>query len=101
MTRHFTVGRWVIEISTRARREWNHIHHWRSRETTAQSWIWGRFVFGIEDWTAEVYPLCAQCDSPDIGEVSCGDEGWTVCQSCRSVEQGYRYVNLREFENAT
>ena len=31
---------------------------------------------------------CKECDSTEIGEQSAGDEGWTICQSCQSVEQG-------------
>lgn len=40
----------------------------------------------IEDAVTEV---CAQCHSPDCREVFAGDEGWTVCPDCRSIEQGY------------
>lgn len=42
--------------------------------------------------------LCACCGSPEIGEVSMGDEGWTVCQECQAVEQGYVYISVKEAE---
>ena len=58
------------------------------------------FWLEIENWKLEIHPVCAQCGSVSINEVRAGDEGWTVCESCQSVEQGYEYVNLRTFENA-
>lgn len=100
MTKQFTVGKWAVTFSTRARRPWSRIHSWRDRDTTCRMWVWGRFSLELEDWTAEVYPICACCGSADIGEVSYGDEGWTVCQSCQAVEQGYDYVNLIQYEAA-
>lgn len=36
-----------------------------------------------------IIEVCAVCHSPEVGEQSCGDEGWTVCQDCQSIEQGY------------
>lgn len=39
---------------------------------------------------------CAECGSLDIGEVTAGDEGWTVCNDCQAIEQGYDYVNICE-----
>lgn len=89
-----TIGQWDIEISASALCEFTHMR--RHRRDAGWHFVWWRFSCVIDDWTAEIYPLCAECDSPDIGEVSCGDEGWTVCRDCRSVEQGYRYVNKRE-----
>ena len=44
----------------------------------------------------EVISLCKECQSPDIGEQHAGDEGWTVCDSCGSVEQGYVYIHESE-----
>ena len=98
---NFTIGRWVVSIHNHARRPWSRITSYTDRHTTLRAWYWGRFVLELEDWTAEVYPVCAACGSPDVGERSCGDEGWTVCEACCSVEQGYRYVNLQEWESAT
>ena len=31
---------------------------------------------------------CKECDSTEVGEQSAGDESWTICRSCQSVEQG-------------
>lgn len=46
----------------------------------------------------EVVPICAECLSEKIGEVSSGDEGWTVCSDCGSVEQGYKYIHESEVD---
>ena len=46
----------------------------------------------------EVIEVCAVCLSPDAHEVHAGDEGWTVCESCRSVEQGYCYIHESEVD---
>jgi hypothetical protein len=97
MTKHFTVGRWDISVSTNARASWGRPRFYRD----TNHFVWGRFSIVLEDWTAEVHLVCAACGSVDVGEVSHGDEGWTVCQSCQAVEQGYRYVNKREWEEAT
>ena len=33
--------------------------------------------------------VCAVCHSPEVGERGYGDESWTICDDCASVEQGY------------
>lgn len=55
-------------------------------------------VLYIDDWTAEVYEVCAECGSSEIGEQGYGDEGWTVCPDCHTIEGGYTYVNKRHYE---
>ena len=40
----------------------------------------------------EDVPTCADCGSYDIREQFMGDEGWTICDDCGSVEGGYNYV---------
>ena len=44
----------------------------------------------------EEVPTCAECGSFDIGEKTAGDEGWTICDSCGAIEQGYEYVTICE-----
>lgn len=61
--------------------------------------VWWRLSILIENRKDEVFPVCAECGSPDIGEVSAGDEGWTVCQSCQTIEGGYQYISADEYEN--
>ncbi len=39
---------------------------------------------------------CGECGSLDIGEVQAGDEGWTVCQGCQTIEGGYKYITEAE-----
>tara|TARA_Y100001938_G_C8055526_1_gene414183 strand:- start:773 stop:1087 length:315 start_codon:yes stop_codon:yes gene_type:complete len=42
----------------------------------------------------EEVPTCAECGSDNIGEKCAGDEGWTVCDDCGAIEQGYEYVDI-------
>lgn len=90
----YQIGKWDIDVSLRARWGWGHfkIH----RQDAGRHLVWGRLSLVVADGTAEVIPTCAECGSDEIGEVSAGDEGLTVCRACRSVEQGYRYVSRRE-----
>lgn len=43
--------------------------------------------------------ICAVCESGNISEVGNWDESWTVCGDCQSIEQGYLYVSVEEYEN--
>ena len=38
--------------------------------------------------------VCAECGSDNIGEHFAGDEGWTICEDCRTVEGDDDYVDL-------
>lgn len=38
----------------------------------------------------EVIDVCAQCEGENVGEKSTGDEGFTVCEDCNSIEGGYK-----------
>lgn len=92
-----TLGKYDLEMDLLARRPWTHfkINH----RSGVRHLVWGRISILIEDWTREDYArICSQCDSDEIGEVSSGDEGCTVCEACGAVEQGYRYLNKREYE---
>jgi len=35
---------------------------------------------------------CAECSSFNIGEKFKGDEGFTICDDCGAIEQGYDYI---------
>jgi hypothetical protein len=93
---YFTIGKYDIELTTRARKPWSHYRKYLHENGT--HWVWGRFSLMIEDWTIECHPLCADCDSPDIGTVHYEDEGWLICNDCRTVEGSVRYVNKRVME---
>lgn len=65
-----------------------------------QQHFW-RFLFrfkAMRYYFEETVATCAMCDSLDIGEVRAGDEGWTVCQDCGSIEQGYTYLTEYQAE---
>jgi hypothetical protein len=99
MRKHLSIKRWDIEFSTGARRAWTDFKVFRlGGDRVGRHYVWGRLSLIIEDATVEAYPTCAECGSDEVGEVSCGDEGWTVCQACQSVEQGYIYLSKRRFE---
>lgn len=94
----FTFGKYDIDINLRARRSWRTLY--RTNSASRRRLVFGRLSVTLEDWQARIHPVCAQCRSSDVGERGYGDEGWTVCNSCESVEGGYVYVNLREYESA-
>lgn len=94
----FTLGRYDFSIGLHARFGFSHFRIHRS-ETTWHM-VWGKLSVHVEDWSIEAHRLCLQCNSPDIAEVHAGDEGVTVCSSCRTVEGEYKYVNAREYDKA-
>ena len=95
----FNILNYHVSLDTRARRAWSEgLLRFRGSYGNGVHYVFGRLSLSIEDITLEVYPVCAECDSPNAREVSYGDEGWTICPDCQSVEQGYRYVNLQEWE---
>lgn len=90
------LGKYVIDANLRALQPWTHFK--LHRRTGVQHLVWGKLSVHIEDGSLPHYAICAVCHSPDIGEVFSGDEGLTVCQDCGSIEQGYKYLNLFEYE---
>lgn len=99
MRRVFSIGKYDVTICNTSRRSWKEgLLKFRYRDEATVHYILGCLSILIEDATAEVYRICAECGSDEIGEQSYGDEGWTVCQACRSVEQGYEYISKRQME---
>lgn len=94
MRKTFSVGKYDVDLSTSAKRSWLELRQFKT--DAGYHWVWGRLSLTIEDGTAEVVPTCAACGDLEVGEVSAGDEGLTLCQGCNGVEQGYVYVSLRE-----
>lgn len=95
----FTFGKYRYEISFNARRGFFDLKVYRDSELDTYHLVWGRFSFYRENFKDNLYPICSQCESPECREVGCGDEMWTICPECESVEQGYRYINLIEYES--
>lgn len=95
------IGKFDVTVRASARRRWNEIVYrspWRGQPERTWHLVWWKLSIYVEDATEASYAFCAECDSDEIGEVSAGDEGWTVCRACRSVEQGYVYRSKRELE---
>lgn len=86
----------VLEVRLSSRHRWSHfrVH----RHAMHRHIVWGRLSITVGQPHLEEIGLCAVCGSTDVGERSCGDEGWTVCGDCGSVEQGYEYVTIEEAE---
>ena len=42
----------------------------------------------------ESVEVCAECGCEDMETVSSGDEGWTICEDCRTVEGDWESVYL-------
>lgn len=85
-----------VEVNLHARWSWSHfkIHkyplYWHI--------VWGRVSAIVGQPHLEEMGICSECSSTDIGEVSAGDEGWTVCQDCGTIEGGYEYITVEEAE---
>ena len=94
----FTFFNWIVEANLRSRHSFSHfaIH----RTDFSRHLVWGKISIVVTNWTIECHALCGECGSASIGSVSSGDEGWTVCDSCRSIEGKIEYVNYREYEKA-
>lgn len=94
--RYYSLGAFDVKLSFNARCTWNSLNLYR--HTGAWHLVWYKVSIHVENATLPNYTVCAECNSPDCREVQYGDEGLTVCGDCQSVEQGYRYLNKREFE---
>lgn len=86
----------VIEADLGARHKWTHfkIH----KREMYKHLVWGKLSVIFGQPHLEEVRFCAECMSSECGEVSAGDESWTVCRECRSVEQGYIYMTMEEAE---
>lgn len=91
-----TVFKHEISLHLGAKCKWSHIKLHKAEGT--KHLVWGKLSLYIEDLTSAHYAVCAECNSSEIGEVSTGDESLTICDGCRSVEQGYKYLTKREYE---
>lgn len=92
----FTIGNYDIDLNTNAKVSW--LKPKLYKRDNYSHFVWGKLSIIVENWTLDNYPICAECESTEIGEIGHGDEQWTVCPDCRSVEQGYIYLNKRQFE---
>jgi hypothetical protein len=95
----FETSKYRLTARLSSLRPWSHFKiHNRLDDSGVWHLVFGRLSVYFEDMNVECIPTCAECGSTEIGEVSCGDEGWTVCRDCQSVEQGYNYISIRDFE---
>lgn len=87
---------YVIEVKLSSLQPWSHfrIHDY----DTHKHLVWGRLSIIFGQPHLEIVSCCAVCESPNCREIAAGDEGWTHCPDCNSVEQGYEYMTLEEAE---
>jgi len=43
--------------------------------------------------------LCGECNSSQIEEKFHGDEGWSVCEECGTIEGSSKYIFIDDDEN--
>ncbi len=97
------IGKYRIEISKPYKVQFGlryYKHRWYDSNTDAyaKSLFLGLLHIHWFDADIEDTAICAVCGSADIGEQSCGDEGWTMCSECGAIEQGYDYISYRDAE---
>lgn len=92
----FTINKWRVSISFKANRPWTYSRIYKYEY--GMRIVWYRLSVSIDDMELVHIPICKLCDSDEIGEVHAGDESWTMCRSCRAIEQGYKYISLKEYE---
>lgn len=85
-----------LEIRLSSLHKWSHfrIHKYDMHRHI----VWGKLSIIFGQPHLEEIEICAECSSPEIREVGAGDEGWTVCPDCGSVEQGYEYITIEQAE---
>lgn len=92
----FTLGRYDIRLHAHAKWPWTHLK--KHVHEDGFHWVWGKLSLVVEDHTIECHPVCGLCDSPDLSNIHYEDEGWLICNDCRTVEGAIRYVNKRQLE---
>lgn len=87
---------YIFEARLSARHKWTHfkVHKYELHRHI----VWGKLSLIVGQPHLELVSICAVCQSPECHEVSAGDEGWTVCPDCGSIEQGYEYMTLEQAE---
>lgn len=86
----------ILEAHFGARRKWS---SWGLYDHSYyKHFVWGRLSLTWGQPHLEPLNFCAVCLSPECQEVGYGDEGWTVCPDCGSIEQGYLELTYEEAE---
>lgn len=94
----FSIANYDVSVQLHARRPWTHFKIHNRAHIGVWHLVWGKLSIYVENATLPVYPTCGECGSTEIGEVSCGDEGWTVCPDCGTIEGEYIYLSSREID---
>jgi len=101
------LGHYRIEVSyspktpTWTGHPWTHLKLHRSR--IGDAWfrhlVWGRISIQVDTPDLDYVSVCAECnccETPDC--ISIGDESWSVCAACGTIEGRTREVTIREYE---
>lgn len=80
---------------------WTHLKLHRSRigDAWSRHLVWGRVSIQVDTPDLDYVSVCSECDcneTPNV--VSIGDESWSVCGECQSIEGRTHEVTIREYE---
>jgi hypothetical protein len=99
----------VIELSFRGRNKFTHMKLHRNYEDRSRyrsilakplwyHFVWWKISLIFGQPHLELVTVCGECWSGEIGEVSAGDEGWTVCRNCQTIEGPTEEITMEEYE---
>lgn len=94
----FTFFNYIIDIGLTSLHNWTHfkIH----RNEYSRHLVWGKLSIEVINWAIECHAVCGECGSISLKGIGAGDESWTVCESCQTVEGSVDYVNYVDAEHA-
>lgn len=97
----FWLFAYYIEFNMSARHKFSHfkIHKRRGMSAFYRHLVWGKLSLVISQPQYETITMCSECDGAEpMGGVSCGDESWSVCPNCNTVEGKTHEISLWDFE---
>lgn len=95
------IGPYYIEASNRSRHKWSHfkIHGQRGHSAFHRHLVWGPISIVVSQPQFETVTVCSECDGrTEMEHVSSGDECWSVCPNCRTIEGNTHEISLWDFE---
>lgn len=86
-----------LEAAFSARWPWSHFKvHKRLWYTHV---VWGKLSLIYGQPHLEPIQICLECNSGgEIRGVWAGDEGWSICTECETIEPRTEYITLEEYE---
>jgi len=98
MRTNFTLGNYIFDIGLTSRHNWD---HFKIHQTEySRHLVWGKLSIQVIDNSIECHPVCGECGSSSLHNSSVGDETFSICESCRTIEGKVDYVNYSTAEQA-